>query len=256
MSGERTPTNVRALLILETISQADHPLTPTEINTSLNLPKQSIHRLCSALVNMGFLARDETGKRLRPSLRMREMANGILAASNAHILRHQILQRISNEIGETVNFVMPEDGGMRYRDRIDTDWPIRIQLPIGSAVPFHATASGKVYLASLTPQARRKMVESLDLRAMTNNTLTSVDPILEELRRVRKQGYATDRQEFMEGMVAVAVPVNDGQGRYFASIAVHGPSQRLTLELALEHLEVLQAGAEQLSVALFSGDDG
>ena len=71
---DRIPTNLRTLLILEVLGRSDRALSPTEINQSIGLPKQTIHRLCAKLEHEGFLAREEDGKKLRPTRRSRLMA--------------------------------------------------------------------------------------------------------------------------------------------------------------------------------------
>ena len=175
---DRIPTNLRTLLILEVLGRSDRALSPTEINQSIGLPKQTIHRLCAKLEHEWFLAREEDGKKLRPTRRSRLMASGLLHASRNHIARHQVMQRVADEVGETVNFVVPDSAGMIYVDRVETDWPFRVQLPVGTHVPFHCTASGKTFLASLTPKARQAMVRSLQLKNLTPNTLCTEDALL------------------------------------------------------------------------------
>ncbi|MDC1263511.1 IclR family transcriptional regulator, partial [Planktomarina temperata] len=192
---DRIPTNLRTLLILEVLGTSDRALSPTEINQSIGLPKQTIHRLCAKLEQEGFLAREEDGKKLRPTRRSRLMASGLLYASRFHIARHQVMQRVADEVGETVNFVVPDSEGMIYVDRVETDWPFRVQLPVGTHVPFHCTASGKTFLASLAPKARQAMVRSLHLKELTPNTLRTEDALLTELKQVAKNGYAFDREE-------------------------------------------------------------
>lgn len=249
---ERIPTNLRTLLILEVIGQSDRPLSPTEINHEIGLPKQTIHRLCTKLEQEGFLARDTDGKKLRPTRRARLMASGILHSSRDHIARHQVMQRVAEDVGETVNFVVPDSGGMIYIDRIETDWPFRVQLPVGTHVPFHCTASGKTFLASLSPKARLAMVRSLRLQSLTANTLSTAETLMVELKQVAKQGYATDREEFVEGMVAIAVPILDERGRYSASLAFHGPAQRLTIDDAISRKKILLEAAQRMREVLFS----
>ena len=180
---ERIPTNLRTLLILEVLGQSDRPLSPTEINHEIGLPKQTIHRLCTKLEQEGFLARETDGKKLRPTRRARLMASGILHSSRDHIARYQVMQRVAEDVGETVNFVVPDSGGMIYIDRIETDWPFRVQLPVGTHVPFHCTASGKTFLASLSPKARLAMVRSLRLQSLTPNTLCTDTSLLAELKQ-------------------------------------------------------------------------
>ena len=247
----RIPTNLRTLMILEVLGRTDDPPTAAEIGRMIGLPKQTIHRLCTTLIEEGFLARTEVGGGLYPSRRAREMASGILHASSISIARHRILSDLANDIGETVNFVVPEEGGMSYKDRVETNWAFRIQLPVGSNVPFHCTASGKTYLATLPRSRREGLVASLELIQMTENTIIDPDALLNELREVRRQGFARDNEEFIDGMVAMAVPVRDPVGRYVASIAFHGPMQRVSLSRAHELTPKLMAAAEKLQRALF-----
>ena len=87
---------------------------------------------------------------------------------------------------------------------------------------------------------------------MTPRTLTDPADLLAELDAINAQGYSLDREEFLEGMVAIAVPVTDPQGRYVASLAYHGPDQRLALEEAIARKEILQSAALKLSQLMFS----
>lgn len=251
-TSSRLPTNMRLLLILEAFANCHSAMTPTEVNASLKLPKQSIHRLCQTLVETGFLIRDVDDKRLRPARRARLMANGIFANSHLHIARHQVLQQVAEQIGETVNFVVAESEGMLYTDRVDTDWPLRFQLPIGSHVPFHCTASGKVFMASIPRAARIKLVKSLALGQRAANTITDASELLAELHQVEQQGYALDNQEFMDGMVAAAVPVRDPTGKFCAALAFHAPLQRVELEAARAQVGTLQNASQRLSELSFS----
>ncbi|WP_299868958.1 IclR family transcriptional regulator [uncultured Hoeflea sp.] len=230
-SDQRIATNLRTLLILEAIAEAGEPLTPTEINRSIGLPKQTIHRLCATMKAEGFLVYEPGGKRLRPARRARRIGIGLLQTSRDHIARRQVLLELASKIGETINYVVPEDDGMSYLDRVETDWPFRVQLPIGSHVPFHCTASGKVFLASLPPRKRRACVSALMLEHKTAKTITDPDALLEELAVVAKRGFAFDNEEFMDGMIAIAVPVTDAEGRFLAALACHGPTVRLSLEM-------------------------
>lgn len=252
VNESRIPTNLRTLLILEVIGRSDRAMTATEINDQIGLPKQTVHRLVATLESEGFLMREDGGKRYRPSRRLRLMGAGLLHASRFHITRHQILQDVAAKVKEAVNFVVPEESGMNYLDRIDTDWPFRIQLPVGTNVPFHCTASGKCFLASLSKTARRKFVTGLTLDKLTDRTFTDPELLLEELETVAKRGYSIDDQEFMDDMRAICVPVTDDRGRFVGALAFHGPVQRLSMDTLLEGREVLLHGAMTLRDALFT----
>lgn len=247
----RIPTNLRTLLILEAVGQAGVPMSSAEIGRVVGLPKQTIHRLCNALVDEGFLARELDGRKLRPGRRTRGMASNLLHNSAPVIARRKILERVADAVGETVNFATPGESGMVYKDRVETDWAFRIQLPIGTHVPFHATASGKTYLSSLPPRDRKKVVGSLPLERHTDRTHTNPDDLLADVAEIARRGYAIDDEELMDGMIALAVPVHNSDGRYIASLAFHGPVLRLSTETMLEHLDTLQLAARDLGEMLF-----
>lgn len=247
----RIPTNLRMLKILEAFADTEQSHTATDIGRQLGLPKPTIHRLCATLIEEGYLVQDSVAKGYRPGRKAREMATAILHGSSFHLARRQILQRLADKIGETVNFVAPEDSGMSYKDRIETNWAFRIQLPIGSNVPFHCTASGKTFLASLPKAERRRLVNVMQLEELTEHTLTDPARLAEELSEVAQKGYALDREEFMIGMVAASVPIQDFSGKYFASLAFHGPTQRISVERAIEMVPLLQSASKELQSVMF-----
>ncbi len=253
--SERIPTNLRTLLILEVLGKCDRAMTATEINETLRLPKQTVHRLCATLEENGFLIRRGTSRKYQVARRLREMGAGLLYNSRDHVFRHQILKDVAHTVGESVNYVVPEDSGMRYLDRVETDWAFRIQLPIGTQVPFHCSASGKCFLASLGPTARKDMVASLKLNARTDTTHITQEGLLAELAQIARDGFALDREEFMDGMLAIAVPVTDRRGRFIAALAFHGPKPRITLTGAMAQVGFLQASAQRLGDALFEKDE-
>lgn len=249
--SERIPTNLRTLLILEILGKSDQAMTATEINDQLGLPKQTVHRLCVTLEENGFLTRQGNSKKYQVARRLRALGSGLLHNSRDHIARHQILKGVAESVGETVNFAVPGNTGMSYQDRVETDWPFRVQLPIGTSVPFHCTASGKTFLSSLAPKKQQAMIAALDLTKQTQHTFDNPRSLLEELRKIRKQGYALDQEEFIEGMVAIAVPVVDPSGRFVAAVAYHGPAQRMSLTEAVEKKSILQDAAIKLRKVLF-----
>ena len=248
----RIPTNLRTLRILEILGTNERPMTATEINEQLGLPKQTVHRLCKTLEEEGYLTRYGTSLKFQASRRLRSLGAGLLNHSRRHIARHQILQEVSRQVGETVNFAVPGDAGMSYADRVETDWAFRIQLPVGSDVPFHCTASGKCFLASLAPKPKSTLLATLPLTKKTENTHVSIESLREDLTRVKKLGYALDEEEFIDGMVAIAVPVTDLEGRFMAALAFHGPTQRISIDYAIERLPILKSSAEKITEALFS----
>jgi len=221
-----------------------------EMINHLGWPKQSLHRLVQSLVDNRYLERQ--GRRYSPSKQLSNMANGILHFAPNLYARHRILTQLSADSGETVNFVMPMEDGMTYVDRVDTNWPFRILLPIGSYVPFHCTASGKTYLASIRGDQRRRFLAGLTLDQHTENTHTSTATLETELKVIRRQGYALDDEEFFDNMYAIAVPVFDLQGRFHAALATHGPKQRFNKDQAMALVDRLKDYSAQITALTFA----
>ena len=251
ISESRIPTNLRTLLLLETLAASGKSMTATEMGKAVGLAKQTSHRLCVRLEAEGFITREGTSKRFVPARRLRDIASGLMFTSRRHIARHQVLEDLARQVGETINFVVPEAGGMSYLDRVETNWPIRAQLPVGTHVPFHCTASGKAFMASLPPRERRTFVGALNLNRHTSKTHVRPDTLLTDLAEIAQRGFSIDNEEFVEGMVALAVPVKDPRGRFIAALAMHGPMPRVTLRTAIARKEILAEGAARLSQTLF-----
>lgn len=243
---DHIPTVLRLLLLVEELTHIGRPATPTEINESLGLPKTTVHRLCETLEEQGFLVRDLDGRRYTPGGRLQKLAMGVLSSQRVRTARLSILRALSRDIGETCNITVPDGDEMFYLDRVESEWPLRIQLGVGSHVPLYCTASGKLYLSTLTKAYRDRYLANVKLEPRAPMTITDPEKLVEELATIRKQGYSVDNQEFIEAMVAIAVPLTDAQGRLFATLAVHGPVLRLTVERALASLPKLRSAREEL----------
>jgi DNA-binding IclR family transcriptional regulator len=248
--SDTIPTNLRLLLVLEEVARAGVPVTPTDVNAQLGLPKPTIHRLFATLEHEGFLQRDIDGRAYSPGRRFRHMATGVLSSLRIRAARLAVLRKLSAAVGETCNIALPDRESMIYLERIETEWPLRIQLPIGTAVPFYCTASGKMYLSTLPKSHLERYATSVTLSANTDNTITDPDTLIQAVATVRKNGYSLDDEEFMDGMIAVAVPILDSNGRLVATLSFHAPTIRFSIEKALEFLPALRGSSADLASLL------
>ena len=245
--AEKGSRSLRALELLEVVNKADRPMTISEIIRETGLPKATVHRLCTLLEQEGFLIPEIGGKGLGFGHRTRDMALGIMASGGVDAFRHRILVEVSRDIGETCNLTVPQGSEILYVDRVETEWPLRTQLPIGSRVPLHCTASGKLYLSSLAAARRRKLVARLQLDSHTPQTITDPQVLNSEIETIRRDRVGLDNEEFVAGMVAAAVPINDSRGRLAAMLAVHAPVIRMDLERARSLVPRLRDAADRIS---------
>ncbi|SHH94275.1 IclR family transcriptional regulator [Marivita hallyeonensis] len=241
------PTNLRLLLILEEVASAGVAVSPSALADALDLPKPTVHRLLVTAEEQGFLQRDVDGRSFGPGKRLRRLAANTLSSQRIRTERLLIMRALAQEVGETCNLAAPGREGMVYLDRVDTHWPLRIELPVGTQVPFHCTASGKMYLSSLRNDRLDRILASLSFDRQTEKTLTDPDQLREELHLTRARGYSTDNEEFMEGMAAVCVPITDNRGRLLTTLSIHAPLQRHNKESLEQMLPQLRQAAQRLS---------
>jgi len=247
---EVSQRSLRLLLILEEVAKVGAPATPTEINRSIGLPKQTLHRMFASLESQGFIQREHDGRSYSPGLRMRSMAINTISSPGSRAARLAIMSRLAADIGETCNLSIPDRNAMIYADRIETEWPLRIQLPIGTRVPLHCTASGKLYLSTLPRSQLDRILNNTKLEKRTSKTLIARETLLDEIGRIRSNGFSEDNEEFIEGMIALAVPIRDQQGRFLSALAFHAPTPRMPFAAAHEHLDRLRDAASELAQLL------
>ncbi len=253
--GKKGSSIMRALTILEEVALLGHPVTPTELNKELKLPKPTIHRLFGTLEAAGFLKRALDGRRYTVGPRLRTMALSFLHTEEQQVLMRAVLEGISKKVGETANISVPDQNQMQYIDRVETRWPLRVQFPVGSHVPLHCTSAGKMYLSSMRPAARKRLLNYLTLEQYAKNTITDVETLASDLAEIAERGYSTDNEEFIDGMIAVAVPVTDAEGRLLATLSIFAPAIRMSLDTAIDWVPELRKAADDLSSVLMVSDE-
>lgn len=240
---------LRALQLIETVAASDRPLALPELCALLNLPKATTHRLCQQLERIGYVVREPGGRRFTPGARLLRVGfNAMRSGLTAE--RHHILTALVDAIGETCNFTTLAGHEVLYLDRVEARWPLRLHFDTGSRVPIHCTASGKIFLALMKGPERKRVIDAVGLAAYTPHTITNRAAFEAELNQIDQQGYSLDREEFLLGMAAIAVPVLGPDGTALAAVASHAPSVRFSLEEAKKYLPQLRRAARKLSETL------
>ena len=248
-------TLIRGFLIVDAIVRADRPLSSAFLAEELGLPKPTVHRIAQQLEEEGLLQREPGGKRFTGGKRLRNLAVATLSNSVLGAHRHAILQALSEEVGETCNLTIIDGNQIVYLDRVETNWPYRIHLPIGSHLPLHCTATGKLFLAYMPPAQRQRLIQNLPLKRYTEYTITDPELLEQKLLEIAEDGVGYDTGEYLEGMVALATPVFGERNQVCFSIAIHAPAVRKSLAELRQYLPALRHAAARLSAAECSGHD-
>lgn len=241
-----TPT-MRLFALLEVIAQKDQYFSLQSLVDELGLPKPTLHRMLQQLEGAGMIQRDGDGRQYSTGLRLRRMAENLLLNNTVHGARHSVLRQLVEEVGESCNITTCSGDEVLYLDRVETVAPLRFYLHPGSRVPVHCSASGKLFLAQMTPSQRRRLLAHAALSRYTDKTLTSAEEMEAEIERVRRDGYAVDDEEFLPGLLCVAVLVPVAEGKSNMAVAIQAPIMRMTAEKSLQCLPALQRAANALA---------
>jgi len=185
----------RAFRLLEIVVEAGSPLAIAELAGRAEIPKPSVHRLVNHLISEGLLRSDTVHRGLVPGPRFAGLFCKAHAASWSGGPIRALMDTLVAEIRETCNLGVLDRDAVLYIERVECDWPIRIQLRAGSRVPLHATAIGKLLLAQLHTSARRQLLASIPRTAFTANTLTDADDLERACTEIRRCGYALNDGE-------------------------------------------------------------
>ncbi|MCF8482800.1 MAG: IclR family transcriptional regulator [Rhodospirillum sp.] len=241
----------RSILLLEAISRYLRPVGVQELALELDQPRQSVHRLVAQLEALGLVLREPGSDRFSVGPRLRTLSLSCISSYQQTSTTHQILINLVKEVGETCNVGMLDGNEILYIDRVECDWPLRVQLKPGSRVPVYCTAIGKLMLAFSETRHRRKVIEAIDLVQLTDSTIT--DPILLDLEfdEIQARNFAVNREEDALGLIAVAVAIRDPAGEVIAGLGMHAPTARMSIDRAKGCLPKLRAAAAEMSQAMF-----
>ena len=241
-----TPT-MRLFALLEVIASKDQFFSLQGLAEETGTPKPTLHRMLQQLESAGLLERGADSRQYGTGVRLRKLAENLLLNDTFHGARHGVLRALVNEVGESCNLTALSGSEVIYLDRVETPAPLRFYLHSGSRVPVHCSASGKIFLAGMTPAQRQRLLAHSPLEAFTPKTLTDKDALEEEIKQVKRQGFAFDNEEFLPGLLCVAVLVPSDSGRSNLCVAVQAPIMRLGPDKALKLLPALQRAAQAIS---------
>jgi IclR family transcriptional regulator, acetate operon repressor len=238
----------RSFAVLEHVAGSRAPVDVLDIIASLKLPKATAYRLVDWFVTQGYLSREPARRRLIIGPKLTNLAFDALSSSMRYDTPHVVLQRLVHTLNETCNIGTLLNGEVVYLDRVEAEhWPLRLHYTVGSRVPLHCSAIGKLFLALAAAPRRRRLLQSLELRRFTDSTITDSARLETELRQIRKEQASFDREEYLVGVVCMAVPVIGKNGEMLAALAIQAPQARMNVQTARRHLPALLHAAAELA---------
>ena len=218
----------KSLDLLELLSDNKKEMSITEISKELHMGISTVHRILTTLKYRGYIIQNQQTLKYALGIKLFILGGKVQSTMNLVNLVTPFLQKLSKKTNEGINFSILEDREAVCLSKIESPEVLRTDIKIGARLPAHCTAVGKAILAFL-PEGKLTMLYGKDnknLNALTINSISSVMELKKCLEKIKKDGYATDKEEFQIGINCLGVPILNNEGISIAGISVTGPSSR------------------------------
>ena len=234
-----------ALDVLEQFAGSIDEIGVTELSKRLKLHKNNVFRLLATLEARGYIEQNKITENYRLGLKCLQLGQTFIHQMGLLVQSRAILENLSKTVEESVYVAIRKGTSIIPLDFVEAPRPARVVSCLGTALPTHCTAAGKVHIVFEADGGARQGLPST-LTRYTDKTIADLTTLQESLVSVSEQGFAVERGEFSEDVNAVAVPVRDYTRTLVGTLAVVGPSYRLTEEAISQVVarQLLQAGNE------------
>lgn len=240
----------RIFKVLETLAVSG-PMGLMELSNQLGLHKSTAHRLLTSLICMGYARQDEDTQKYMLSYKIVGLSGQLLDKIDILPIAHSYMKQLAELSQETVHLVQRNDKDIIYIDKVESKVSsIRMVSQIGMIHPMYCSGVGKAILATLSIEEVTKIWDESIIEKKTENTLVTLDRLLEVLEKVRKCGYAIDDEENEIGVRCIAACIYDYRGKAKYAFSISAPVSRMSDERIKELSEYVLQVKNDLSLAL------
>lgn len=242
----------RVAEILKLVGSGSAGLTLADVARALGLPRSSAHALLVDMSRSGLLEVRPGSEppRYEVGLLVFEVGSAFLRQRNLADEAQLVVDRLAETCDENAHLAVLDGRDVIYLAKAESTNAIRVASYVGRRLPANATALGKVLLAHLDTEDVIALYRSRPPEALTDRTISKLDELLVELRRVRADGFAFDDEECEPKIQCLAVPVFDSRGMCVAALSISIPMIRMTQLDRTVLYETVQEHADALSLRL------
>jgi len=242
----QAPSVKKAFQILKLISEADQGLGISELAKRMGISKGTVHGITAALEEMGVIIRNSITKRYSLGYTIVELGRKGLSRIPLREVARRHIEVLREETGETIFLGIRKDDYILILDVVESNKDLKITSPSGTKIPLSAGATGKLFLAFMEERNTLRYLKTSGLPKYTQNSVTDLEGYLQDIKEVRKRGFATDNEEYLQGVRAVAALIKT-EAPILAAIWVVGFSSSLTNEKMPHVVERALAAANAIS---------
>ncbi|GGB21287.1 IclR family transcriptional regulator [Allosediminivita pacifica] len=237
----------RAMRVLSAFHHAGGPLSLSEIAASAGIDRSAAQRLVHTLGKLGYLRRGPSGRGYLPGIRILDTTLDLLRLDPMVQNATPVLMELRKNVRERVDLSFFDETRLVYALRMQSKRETFYASLVGHSVPTYCTAGGRAALSVMPDAEARGIVERTPIHAYTSKTLTDVDEIMMQISHAREQGYAVIVEEFVQGEVAIGVPISSG-GHPLGAIHVAGSLSEWTPEAFVDRVAPLASEAARAIV--------
>jgi DNA-binding IclR family transcriptional regulator len=212
----------RAFAVIELLDSHGE-LGISEISRLLSLERSTVHRIVSTVRNLGYLNQNPCNHKYSNSFKFFEIGNDVVKRLGLRQQAAPFLRELSEKTHEAVNLAILDGDRVIYIDKIESQSTIKVDLSVGKRFPPYCTGLGKILLAWLPEEKVLEIVGPPPFRKYTENTTTSMEVLLSQLREIRSREIAWDNEEYVQGLFCIAAPVRGSSGDVVAALSVALP---------------------------------
>lgn len=248
-------TSARTLQILSLLSQADQPMTLTQISEMLSAPVSSTCNLISTMLQLGFVRMSDP-KLKTYTIGIKAYEAGISYIRNTNFVEaaKPFLEKMARE-SETTTFLAVRNGArIVYLDKVESTKSVRTTAALGSHKGMYFTGLGKAILAGMPESEVEELYTGVKLKAHTENTICDLVKLKKDLQQTRERGYAIDDREGESSLYCIAAPIRNHTGHLIAAVSIASFFDFLTEERRQRNAHILVENAFEISKLLgYSG---
>jgi DNA-binding IclR family transcriptional regulator len=230
-SGYNAPVLHKAFAILEEIAYGQAELGISDLARKLEIPKSTVYGIIQALKEIGALIQSENTHKFKLGPTLVRLGNQAFSGINIRSVARPYMNKLSEEYKETIFMGIFDEQGVTIIEKADSPLDLKISSPLGTRIPIFAGATGKVFLSRMRKKMLDKILMERSIPKYTENSI--IDPVKyrQELKKVRRLGYAKDFEEYIQGVNAISVPLlPDSWGWPAAALWMVGFSSSFTGE--------------------------
>jgi len=230
VKNERIKSIDKVLDLLEFLSVNEQETGITEIDKKLHMGLSTVHRILTTLKSRGYVIQNQQTTKYRLGIKLFELGCEVQSTKHLIKLAKPYLKKISNMTNETANLAVLEGKEVIYLDTIESTEVLKTEIIPGTRTPAHCTALGKVLLASLSEREFKNLYKGDEsLSSLTSKSVSSLEELKKDLKKVNELGYAIDREEYKIGINCLGIPIIGRNGETIAAISITGPASRFTI---------------------------